>query len=53
VNLLDKTEIMVYFKLYADDFPLEQVTERLEIKPTKTSKKGEIIRKISETKKLY
>jgi len=45
---LDKTEIMVYFKLYADDFPLEQVTERLEIKPTKTSKKGEIIRKISE-----
>ncbi len=46
---MDKTEVMVYFKLQADDFPLEQVTERLQIKPTKIFKKGDIIRKISET----
>lgn len=47
--LLDKTQVMVYFKLYAEDFPLEIVTERLGVNPTKIYKKGEIIRRISET----
>lgn len=46
---MDKTQVMVYFNLYAEDFPLEMVTERLGINPTRSYKKGDIIRKISET----
>lgn len=49
MRLLDKTKVMVYFNLYAEDFPLEMVTERLGIDPTKSYKKGDTIRKISET----
>lgn len=49
MRFLEKTQVMAYFKLYADDFPLEMVTERLGIKPTESYKNGEIIKKISET----
>ncbi|MFS0671590.1 DUF4279 domain-containing protein [Ornithinibacillus sp. 179-J 7C1 HS] len=38
-----KSEIMVYFSLYGDDFPLEEVTEKLGVLPTDTDKKGEEI----------
>lgn len=51
-NGMDQTEIKVYFKIYADDFPLEQVTKRLDIYPTKIYKKGDFIRKINEMKNL-
>lgn len=34
---------MVYFSLYGDEFPIDYVTETLEIEPTKTFKKGDII----------
>ncbi|KAB2335691.1 DUF4279 domain-containing protein [Bacillus mesophilum] len=44
---MDKTKIMVYFNLYADDFPLEQVTARLGLTPTRSFKKGDVIRKVS------
>ena len=40
---LDKTQVMVYFCLYGDEFPIDYVTETLEIEPTKTYKKGEVI----------
>ncbi|MFJ7935005.1 DUF4279 domain-containing protein [Sporosarcina sp. NPDC096371] len=35
------TKVMVYFNIKGDDFPLETVTELLDITPTKTMKKGE------------
>lgn len=38
-----KSEIRVYFSLYGDDFPLEEVTEKLGVLPTDTDKKGEEI----------
>jgi len=34
---------MVYFSLYGDEFPIDYVTKTLEIKPTKTYKKGDAI----------
>ncbi|GGA60681.1 DUF4279 domain-containing protein [Ornithinibacillus halotolerans] len=37
----DKSEIKVYLTLYGDDFPLEEVTEKLGIEPTRTCKKGD------------
>lgn len=39
----EKTKIRVYFSLYGDDFPLEEVTEKLGLLPTSTDKKGEEI----------
>ncbi|MUK90362.1 DUF4279 domain-containing protein [Ornithinibacillus sp. L9] len=39
----EKTKIQVYFRLYGDDFPLDEVTEKLGLEPTKTEKKGEEI----------
>lgn len=46
---LEKTQVMVYFSLTADDFPLEAVSKRMGIEPTKSHRKGDLIRKISET----
>lgn len=40
---LDKTQVMVYFSLYGAEFPIDYATKTLEIKPTKTYKKGEVI----------
>lgn len=40
---MDKTKVKVYFSLFGDAFPLEEITERLEITPTKTYKKGDLI----------
>lgn len=37
----EKTKIMVYIRFYGDDFPLEEVTEKIGLEPTKTEKKGE------------
>jgi hypothetical protein len=34
---------MVYFSLFGDEFPLEDVTEKLEVTPTETYKKGDLI----------
>ncbi|MFE6169339.1 DUF4279 domain-containing protein [Viridibacillus arvi] len=49
---MDKTQVMVYFSLFADEFPLETVTKRLGVAPTESYKKGDLIRKISATKNL-
>ncbi|MEN2768020.1 DUF4279 domain-containing protein [Ornithinibacillus xuwenensis] len=44
IELIEKkTEIQVYICLYGDDFPLEEVTEKLGIEPTNTVKKGDEI----------
>ncbi|MEK4031343.1 DUF4279 domain-containing protein [Pseudobacillus sp. FSL P4-0506] len=40
---MDKTQVMVYFTLYGDEFSIDYVTETLEIEPTKTYKKGDVI----------
>lgn len=55
---LDKTQVMVYFSLYGDEFPIDYVTETLEIEPTETHKKGDTIvrpfnRKVTSTKTHY
>ncbi len=55
---LDKTQVMVYFCLYGDEFPIDYVTETLETEPTKTYKKGEVIVRphnpnVISTKTLY
>lgn len=49
---------MVYFSLYGDEFPIDYVTETLEIEPTKTYKKGDTIvrpfkRKVTSTNTHY
>lgn len=40
---------MVYFSFTADDFPLEIISKRMNIAPTINYRKGDLIRKISET----
>lgn len=40
---LEKTQVMVYFSLFGNEFPIDYVTEILEITPTKTYKKGDVI----------
>lgn len=55
---MDKTQVMVYFSLYGDEFPIDYVTETLKIEPTKTYKKGDIIvkpfnPKVTSTKTRY
>ncbi|AGK54163.1 DUF4279 domain-containing protein [Bacillus sp. 1NLA3E] len=40
---MDKTQVKVYFSLFGDDFPLDDVTEKLEVTPTDTYKKGDLI----------
>ena len=46
---MEKTQVMVYFSMFADDFPLDAVTKQLDIEPTESYKKGDIIKKISPT----
>ena len=40
---MNKTQVKVYFSLFGDDFPLDDVTEKLEVTPTDTYKKGDLI----------
>nr|WP_285849313.1 DUF4279 domain-containing protein [Niallia taxi] len=40
---VDKTLVRVYFSLFGEEFPIEEITERLEITPTETYKKGDLI----------
>ncbi|WKA56663.1 DUF4279 domain-containing protein [Planococcus shixiaomingii] len=40
-----KSEVMVRFSLFGDEFPIDFVTEQLGIEPTATYKKGEILAK--------
>jgi hypothetical protein len=35
--------VMVYFSLYGDEFPTDAVTEKLEVTPTITYEKGDLI----------
>ncbi|MDW0118506.1 DUF4279 domain-containing protein [Sporosarcina thermotolerans] len=42
---MDKTQVMVYFSIYGEDFPIDLVTETLGIEPTKTYKKGDAIKR--------
>ena len=44
---MKKTQVMVYFSMFADEFPLDAVTKQLDIEPTESYKKGDIIKKIS------
>jgi hypothetical protein len=41
--IFDKTQVMVYFSLFGDEFPINKVTERLGITPTETYKRGDLI----------
>jgi hypothetical protein len=47
---MEKTQVMVYFSMFADEFPLDVVTKQLDIEPTESYKKGDIIKKISPIK---
>ncbi|MET3728202.1 hypothetical protein ABID52_001783 [Fictibacillus halophilus] len=38
-----ETQVKVYFTLYGDEFPINEVTRRLKITPTESYKKGDII----------
>jgi len=40
---LEKTQVMVYFSLFGNEFPLDYVTEILEITPSESYKKGDLI----------
>lgn len=40
---MNKTQVKVYFSLYGDDFPIDNVTESLGIEPTNSYKKGDVI----------
>ena len=40
---LNKTQVKVYFSLHGDDFPIDNVTESLGIRPTNSYKKGDVI----------
>ncbi|GGF95309.1 hypothetical protein GCM10010916_10840 [Paenibacillus abyssi] len=40
---MDKTSVMAYFSIFGDDFPLDKVTQILNIEPTRSYKKGEVI----------
>ena len=46
---MEKTQVMVYFSMFADEFPLNALTKQLGIEPTESYKKGDIIKKISPT----
>ncbi|AGK54534.1 DUF4279 domain-containing protein [Bacillus sp. 1NLA3E] len=44
---MNKTKTMVYFSLYGDNFSIDEVTEKLNVTPTKTYKKGDLIPNLS------
>ncbi|EJR63066.1 hypothetical protein IIO_02163 [Bacillus cereus VD115] len=49
---MDGTQVMVYFNLSGDEFPVEVVSERLQVSPTISYKKGDIIRKTNEIENI-
>ncbi|MEB2302118.1 DUF4279 domain-containing protein [Lysinibacillus xylanilyticus] len=40
---MDKTQVMVYFSLYGDAFPIDDVTGKLGVTPTEAYKKDDLI----------
>lgn len=40
---MSKTQVMVYFNLFGDEFPIDEVTKKLGVTPSLTYKKGDII----------
>ncbi|MEH7387951.1 DUF4279 domain-containing protein [Bacillus sp. JJ1521] len=40
---MERTKVRVYFRLFGDTFPLDNVTEKLGITPSNTYRKGAII----------
>ncbi|MCM3666271.1 DUF4279 domain-containing protein [Mesobacillus subterraneus] len=40
---MDNTRVMVYFSLYGDEFPLDYVSNKLKIEPTRSYRKGDLI----------
>ncbi|WHZ02900.1 DUF4279 domain-containing protein [Neobacillus sp. YX16] len=40
---MNKTQVKVFFSLFGDEFPLHKVTGKLELTPTKSYKKGDLI----------
>ena len=40
---MEKNRVRVYFSLFGDDFPIDDITEKLEVTPTETYKKGDLI----------
>lgn len=55
---MDKSQVMVCFSLYGDEFPPDNITGTLGIEPTRTYKKGDVIERphnpnIISTKSLY
>ena len=47
---MDQTNIMTYFEIKGDDFPIEYVTELLEVNPTNSFFKGEEIKRTKNHK---
>ncbi|KQU15268.1 hypothetical protein ASG65_27500 [Bacillus sp. Leaf13] len=45
---MKKTQVRVYFSLFGDEFPIDEVTDRLGIIPTLTYKKGELINRSND-----
>ncbi|MGG3434137.1 DUF4279 domain-containing protein [Heyndrickxia coagulans] len=45
-----KTSIRVLFEIFGDDFPVEKITEILNIKPSSISRKGEKINDVAYKK---
>jgi Domain of unknown function (DUF4279) len=42
-DTMNETQVKVYFSIFGDDFPINEVTRRLEITPTESYKKGDSI----------
>lgn len=42
---MESTTVMVYFSIFGDEFPIDNVTEKLGIIPTETYEKGDFLRK--------
>ncbi|WP_152393331.1 DUF4279 domain-containing protein [Paenibacillus guangzhouensis] len=42
---MDKTKVMVYFSMFGEDFPVNEVTQLLGIEPTDSHNKGDVIAK--------
>jgi hypothetical protein len=40
---MDKTTVMAYFKIFGDDFPVNEVTQLLGIEPSESYNKGDVI----------
>lgn len=43
---MEKTEVKVYFRLYGEEFPINLISQELNLKPTHSHEKGKIIEKM-------